>query len=84
MQSIAAGEKIRIALRPENIALGKCDGSNAFNAAFSAAASGHPGRVYDIDLFGHRLECLNSHGGPASGRGRNPGFFAAGRLLGLS
>src|SRR5471032_1879556 len=32
LHGIVAGEKIRIALRPENIALGKSDGSNAFRA----------------------------------------------------
>ena len=58
LQSIAAGEKIRIALRPENIALGKCDGSNAFNARVLDRRYQGTQTVYDIDLFGHRLEVL--------------------------
>jgi iron(III) transport system ATP-binding protein len=58
LHAIAAGEKIRIALRPENIALGKCDGGNAFNARVLDRRYQGTQTVYDIDLFGHRLEVL--------------------------
>jgi len=58
LHAIATGEKIRIALRPENIALGRCDGSNAFNARVLDRRYQGTQTVYDIDLFGHRLEVL--------------------------
>ena len=58
LQAIAAGEKIRIALRPENIALGKHGGSNAFNAQVLERRYQGTQTVYDIDLFGRRLEVL--------------------------
>ena len=57
-QAVAAGEKIRIALRPENIALGKHGGSNAFNAQVLERRYQGTQTVYDIDLFGRRLEVL--------------------------
>jgi iron(III) transport system ATP-binding protein len=56
--AVAAGEKIRIALRPENIALGKHNGSNAFNAQVINRRYQGTQTVYDIDLFGRRLEVL--------------------------
>ena len=56
--AVAAGEKIRIALRPENIALGKHNGSNAFNARVINRRYQGTQTVYDIDLFGRRLEVL--------------------------
>src|SRR5450631_4311336 len=58
LHAISAGEKIRIALRPENIALGKQGGSNAFNARVVDRRYQGTQTVYDIDLFGHRLEVL--------------------------
>jgi iron(III) transport system ATP-binding protein len=58
LQAIAAGEKIRIALRPENIALGKQNGSNAFRARVLDRRYQGTQTVYDIDLLGHRLEAL--------------------------
>src|ERR1700704_1737882 len=58
LHAISAGEKIRIALRPENIALGKHDGSNAFSAHVLDRRYQGTQTVYDIDLFGHRLEVL--------------------------
>jgi iron(III) transport system ATP-binding protein len=58
LHAISAGEKIRIALRPENIALGKQGGSNAFNARVLDRRYQGTQTVYDIDLFGHRLEVL--------------------------
>ena len=58
LHAIVAGEKVRIALRPENIALGKQDGSNAFRARVLDRRYQGTQTVYDIDLFGHRLEVL--------------------------
>jgi iron(III) transport system ATP-binding protein len=58
LQEITAGEKIRIALRPENIALGGQGGGNAFNATVIDRRYQGTQTVYDIDLFGHRLEAL--------------------------
>src|SRR5258707_8729363 len=48
LQSIAAGEKNRNALRPAKIALGKCDGSNAFNAPLLGRPHQGTQTVYDI------------------------------------
>jgi len=58
LHAIVAGEKIRIALRPENIALGKNDGGNAFRARVLGRRYQGTQTVYDIDLAGHRLEAL--------------------------
>ncbi len=51
-------EKVRIALRPENIAIGKADGANTFAARVVDRRYQGTQTVYDIDLFGHRLEAL--------------------------
>ncbi len=45
-------------MRPENIAIGKSDGSNAFRARVLGRRYQGTQTVYDIDLFGHRLEVL--------------------------
>jgi len=58
LHPLAAGEKVRIALRPENIAIGKADGANSFTARVVEARYQGTQTVYDIDLFGHRLEVL--------------------------
>jgi len=58
MHAIGPGEKVRIALRPENIAIGKHDGSNAYCARVLDRRYQGTQTVYDIDLFGHRLEVL--------------------------
>ena len=52
------GEKVRIALRPENIAIGKHNGNDAFRARIIDRRYQGTQTVYDIDLFGHRLEVL--------------------------
>jgi iron(III) transport system ATP-binding protein len=57
LHGIAAGEKVRIALRPENIGLGQ-DGGNGFRARVLDRRYQGTQTVYDIDLFGHRLEVL--------------------------
>jgi iron(III) transport system ATP-binding protein len=54
---------VRIALRPENIAIGsqeagKPDGANLFAARVIDRRYQGTQTVYDIDLFGRRLEVL--------------------------
>ena len=64
LHAFAAGEKVRIALRPENIAIGKpdgfgrTDGSNALRARILERRYQGTQTVYDIDLLGRRLEVL--------------------------
>ena len=48
----------RIALRPENIAIGQGRGANSFTARVVEARYQGTQTVYDIELFGHRLEVL--------------------------
>jgi iron(III) transport system ATP-binding protein len=55
---LVPGEKVRIALRPENIAIGQADGANAFAARVVDRRYQGTQTVYDIELFGHRLEAL--------------------------
>ncbi len=54
--ALAVGEKVRVALRPENIALGRQDGANTFHARVLDRRYQGTQTVYDIDLFGRRLE----------------------------
>ena len=58
LHPLVTGEKVRIALRPENIAIGKQDGANSFTARVVDRRYQGTQTVYDIDLFGHRLEAL--------------------------
>src|SRR5450432_2665525 len=58
LQALVPGDKLRIALRPENIAIGKQDGSNSFTARVVDRRYQGTQTIYDIDLFGHRLEAL--------------------------
>jgi iron(III) transport system ATP-binding protein len=58
LHPLAPGDKVRIALRPENIAIGKRDGANTFAARVVDRRYQGTQTVYDIDLFGHRLEAL--------------------------
>jgi len=52
------GDKVRIALRPENIGIGRQDGANIFPARVLDRRYQGAQTVYDIDLFGRRLEVL--------------------------
>jgi iron(III) transport system ATP-binding protein len=52
------GDKVRIALRPENIGIGRQDGANIFPARVLDRRYQGTQTVYDIDLFGRRLEVL--------------------------
>ncbi|MGA7806980.1 ABC transporter ATP-binding protein [Bradyrhizobium sp.] len=58
LQQLNPGDKVRIALRPENIAIGRQDGANSYTAGIVDRRYQGTQTVYDIDLFGHRLEAL--------------------------
>jgi iron(III) transport system ATP-binding protein len=58
LHALDVGEKVRIALRPENIGIGKHDGVNIFPARVVDRRYQGTQTVYDIDLFGRRLEVL--------------------------
>ncbi len=58
LRPLEPGEKVRIALRPENVAIGRQEGANAFTAKVTDRRYQGTQTVYDIDLFGHRLEVL--------------------------
>jgi iron(III) transport system ATP-binding protein len=58
LQSLGPGDKVRIALRPENIAIGRQDGSNTFTAKVVDRRYQGTQTIYDIELFGNRLEAL--------------------------
>jgi iron(III) transport system ATP-binding protein len=49
---------VRIALRPENIALGRQDDTNQFRVRVLDRRYQGTQTVYDIDLLGRRLEVL--------------------------
>src|SRR6266850_1671693 len=58
LHALNLGDKVRIALRPENIGIGACDGANTFPARVLDRRYQGTQTVYDIDLFGRRLEVL--------------------------
>src|SRR6266849_8595919 len=58
LQQLDPGDKVRVALRPENIAIGRQDSANAFTANVVDRRYQGTQTIYDIDLFGHRLEVL--------------------------
>jgi multiple sugar transport system ATP-binding protein len=58
LQPLAPGDRVRIALRPENIAIGKHDGVNTFTASVVDRRYQGTQTIYDIEMFGHRLEVL--------------------------
>jgi iron(III) transport system ATP-binding protein len=58
MQTLEVGEKARIALRPENIAIGNQAGANCFRAHILDRRYHGTQTVYDIDLCGRRMEVL--------------------------
>ncbi|HEY1541708.1 MAG TPA: ABC transporter ATP-binding protein [Xanthobacteraceae bacterium] len=58
LHQLAPGDAVRIALRPENIALGTRNGANIFEARVVERRYQGTQTAYDIDLFGHRLEVL--------------------------
>ena len=58
LHGVGAGDKVRIALRPENIALGANGSANAFRARVLDRRYQGTQTVYDIDVAGHHLEVL--------------------------
>jgi iron(III) transport system ATP-binding protein len=58
LHALDPGDKVRIALRPENIGIGRQDGGNVFPARVIDRRYQGTQTVYDIDLFGLRLEAL--------------------------
>jgi iron(III) transport system ATP-binding protein len=58
LQALGPGDKVRIAVRPENIAIGQCDGANSFTAKVTGRRYQGTQTVYDLELFGNRLEAL--------------------------
>jgi iron(III) transport system ATP-binding protein len=57
LHELGFGDKVRIALRPENIRIG-ANGANAFPARVTDRRYQGTQTVYDIELFGKRLEAL--------------------------
>jgi iron(III) transport system ATP-binding protein len=58
LQPLQPGEKVRIAIRPESIGLGRTDGANTYRARVVERRYQGTQTIYDIDLFGRRLEVL--------------------------
>ena len=58
LHALDPGDKVRIALRPENIGIGRPAGVNTFPARVLDRRYQGTQTVYDIDLFGARLEAL--------------------------
>ncbi len=57
LHELSAGDKVRIALRPETIRIGG-NGANAFPARVTDRRYQGTQTVYDVELFGRRLEAL--------------------------
>jgi iron(III) transport system ATP-binding protein len=58
LQALEPGDKVRVALRPETIAIGRQDAVNSFSAQVLDRRYQGTQTVYEIDLFGRRLEAL--------------------------
>ena len=58
LQVLAADEKVRIALRPENITIGQYSGANVFSARVLDRRYQGTQTAYGIELFGRRLEAV--------------------------
>jgi iron(III) transport system ATP-binding protein len=58
LHALDLGDKVRIALRPENIGIGGREGGNIFPARVLDRRYQGTQTVYDVDLFGRRLEAL--------------------------
>ncbi|WP_050629672.1 ABC transporter ATP-binding protein [Bradyrhizobium viridifuturi] len=57
-QPLNPDEKVRVALRPENIAIGRPDGANTFAAKVLDRRYQGTQTAYGIELFGKRLEAI--------------------------
>ena len=85
LHALGPDEKVRIALRPENITIGQHNGANIFPARVLDRRYQGTQTAYGIELFGKRLEVRRTrHRRTTSGRHRDAGFAAARKLLGLS
>ena len=58
LHGLAPGDKVRIAFRPENVAIGSNGGGNVLRARVCERRYHGTQTVYDIDVLGHRLEAL--------------------------
>src|SRR5215831_4713380 len=58
LHELKNGEKTRIALRPENIVIGPHKGSNALDAQVLDRRYQGTQTIYDIDLYGQKLEVV--------------------------
>jgi iron(III) transport system ATP-binding protein len=58
LNSLVVNDKVRIALRPENIAIGGQNGANVFPARVIDRRYQGTQTAYEIDLFGRKLEVL--------------------------
>ncbi|MEH2568143.1 ABC transporter ATP-binding protein [Bradyrhizobium sp. AZCC 2289] len=58
LHGLGPDDKVRIALRPENIAIGKCDGGNIFPAKILDRRYQGTQTAYGIELLGRRLEVI--------------------------
>jgi iron(III) transport system ATP-binding protein len=58
LHALNPGDKVRVALRPENIGIGQQQGGNIFSARVLDRRYQGTQTVYAIDLFGRRLEAL--------------------------
>jgi iron(III) transport system ATP-binding protein len=58
VHEVTPGDKLLVALRPENIAIGELNGANGYRARVLDRRYQGTQTVYDIDLFGHHLEVL--------------------------
>jgi iron(III) transport system ATP-binding protein len=58
LEPLRAGDKVKVALRPESIALGGAHGANGHRARVLGRRYQGTQTVYDIDFFGRKLEVL--------------------------
>jgi iron(III) transport system ATP-binding protein len=56
--ALLPGDKVRIALRPESIRIGAQNGANTFAARVTERRYQGTQTVYDVEVFGKRLEAL--------------------------
>jgi iron(III) transport system ATP-binding protein len=57
-QSMAAGDRVRVAIRPENVDVGRDGGRNAFRGRVLDRRYQGTQTIYDVALFGERIEVL--------------------------
>ncbi|MCA6113158.1 ABC transporter ATP-binding protein [Bradyrhizobium cenepequi] len=58
LHRLSPGDKVRIALRPENVCIGRQENGNSFAARVVDRRYQGTQTVYEIDLFGNKLEAL--------------------------